>query len=126
MILGSIMKSVKSSKSETEYQGMSILGLRDNISHFRLSFLYKLGCGTKYSCMAVPRSYSALAGICYCGDHFAAKGSHSETCSPMPAVLALIDGIISSVSGMDLEASKRIPVKGPKWEATEREATDIR
>ena len=37
----------------------------------------------------------------------------------MPALLALIDIIISSVSGMDLEASKRIPTKGPKWKVAD-------
>ena len=115
MILGSIMKSDKPSKSEMEYQGMSTLGLRSKIGRFRLNFLHKFKC---LYCGRAPTSYSVLVGLC-CGRHFSAHGSHSETCSPMLEFLALIDAIISSVSGMDLEASKRTPVKGPKWEAAD-------
>ena len=96
---------------------MGILGLRDEISRFRLDFF------PKYS--PVPtggpvstRDYHRMKCECWhnCVVH---EGSHSDTCSPMPACLDLIDRIISNVLGMDLEASERILLRGPKWGAAD-------
>ena len=115
LIFGSLVHNLPPPELLTEYRVVSVLELRGLISGFQIRFLPKFRCWTK-SCLKTPASYSALASACRCGGYFIAKGSHSETCDPMPTLLACIDGIISSVRGMDLEASKRIPMKGPNWE----------
>jgi hypothetical protein len=55
-------------------------------------------------------------GRCKCGGPVFVQGSHSATCSPMPALLAFIGKTILSVPGIDLEALGRVPVRGSKWE----------
>ena len=113
------MRSFGSSKPATEYERMSILGLRDGISRFRLKFFPKFGCHRE-DCRNDLNSYSELQAKCKCGSTgFVHKGSHSDTCSPMPALLSLIDDIIASVRGIDLETSGRIPMKGPEWEGAD-------
>ena len=94
---------------------MRVLDLRDVISDLELRFLFKFCCWDT-DCRKAPASYSALAKACRCGGRFRVKGSHSETCNPIPKLLARIDGIISSVAGMDLEALNRVPLKGLEWE----------
>ena len=118
LILGSIVRSLESSKPAAEYQRMSVLGLRDEISSFRLNFFPRYEQTCSNSGAARKRHYR-LHTKCQCGsDCYSREGSHSDTCDPMPALLALIDDIISSVSGMDLEA-ERIPMKRPNWEAAD-------
>ena len=114
MILGSIMKSFESSKSVTEYQGMSILGLRDEIARLRLSFLRRFGCSITYC----SRASKAAPGAneCPCGDRLVLRGSHSTTCNPVPALSTRIESIIFSIRGISLKDLKRIPVRGSKWE----------
>ena len=118
LILGSITRSFKSSKSATEFQRMSILGLRDEISRFRLNFFPKFRCPEMF-CQSAPPSYSASTSQCPCGSRVLAQGSHSKTCDPMPAILSHIDSIVKSVPGMDLKALGRIPMKAPKWGAAD-------
>ena len=116
LILGSIMKSLSSAKSASEFQGMSVLGLRDKINSFQLNFF------PKYRHASSDSSSPGIYRQCYCGHNsrcFVQDGSHSDTCSPMPEFLALIDSIISCVSGMGLEASERILLRGPKWGAVD-------
>ena len=120
LILGSFMQNFQSPGSPKEYRVMSVLELRVVLCglRLRLRFLPKFRCWNT-SCQKIPASYSALASPCPCGGRFRVKGSHSETCNPMPTLLSRIDSIISSVTGMDLEALKRVPMKGPEWEAAD-------
>jgi hypothetical protein len=104
LILGSVVKSLQSAKPTMERRGMSILKLKEEIGDFRLSFL------PIYSSNSIHRKVRGGPSR---------QGSHSQTCSPIPASLALIERTISSVSGIDLEASGRIPVRGSKWEVVE-------
>lgn len=121
LILGSIMKSIKASKLVAEDQGMSILELRDEIRNLRLTFFPKFKCtASSTSCQRVYACYSTPETSCECGCvDLRHDDSHSDTCSPMPELLNLIDGFISSVSGMNLEALGRMPMKGPEWEAAD-------
>ena len=95
---------------------MSVLEMKNEISSFRLNFLTKFGCSNVFCQRASVNSlgFGWQLKCQFCGSSLQ-HGSHSETCNPMPELLDLINGIMSSVSGMDLGASERIPTKGPEW-----------
>ena len=96
--------------------------MKNEISRFRLNFFTKFGCSNMYCQDGSVRSfgYARQWNCQFCGGSLQHE-SHSETCSPMPELLGLIDGIISSVSGMDLGASERIPTKRPEWGDIQKE-----
>jgi hypothetical protein len=119
LILGSLVKSCKSAQPAIGHRGMSIRKLLKAIEDFRLNFVHDCQC-TSSQCYYRERSSQritpSLTGKCKCGSQMLLQESHLRICSPMPALLALLQVSISSVPGMDLEAQGRIPAKGLKWQ----------